>query len=566
MSLMGSIRMAGNTLRADQIAMQVVGQNIANANTPGYIREEVVLSPAPTQQLGGLLLGMGVEVQAVVQKIDHFLENRLRGAVSDRVNKETQEDAFLQLEGLLNELTDTDLSTSLTNFFSSISEILNQPENVSVRNLAVLQGTTLAGDIQRLARRVVEVRNALNDRIQGMSDRINSLAEEIRTLNIRIAAAEGGDVSASDAVGLRDQRLKALESLAELIDIRVEEQESGGVTVYTGGDFLVYEGTMRQVETVLESEGGLSAAEIRLVETDSLLDPQSGELRGLTAARDEILGGFLDGLNDLARTLAFEFNKVYSGGQGLSGYSTLTSEFAVLANDAALNTAEAGLEFTPANGSFQFLVHNKKTGVTKTAEILVDLNGYGQDLTLEGLAAALTVNGVTATANTSGTLTLKADSDDEEFAFANDTSGVLAALGLNTFFTGSSIWDLGISEVVRGEPGKFAASRGGIGADSDNAILLADFLEQPLTSKSGDTLAVLYDRLMGETTQGSTVARAVAEGARVFEQTLRGQKLSTSGVSLDEEAIRLMGYQRSFQASARFIATLSELLDLLVRI
>src|SRR3972149_1911496 len=84
MSLFGSIQMASNALRANDIALQVVGQNIANANTPGYIREEVLLKPAATQKMGGLILGLGVEVEAVVQKVDKFLEERLRGAVSDQ--------------------------------------------------------------------------------------------------------------------------------------------------------------------------------------------------------------------------------------------------------------------------------------------------------------------------------------------------------------------------------------------------------------------------------------------------------------------------------------------------
>src|SRR5574340_527133 len=134
MSLFGSIRLAANTLRANDIALQVVGQNIANANTPGYIREEVILEPGPTQRMGNLLLGLGVDVAAVVQKIDLFLEERLRGSVSDRVDAETLQNAYLELEGIVGELSDTDLSTSLNLFFSSISEILNQPESVSVRN------------------------------------------------------------------------------------------------------------------------------------------------------------------------------------------------------------------------------------------------------------------------------------------------------------------------------------------------------------------------------------------------------------------------------------------------
>ena len=155
MSLFSSIRMAGNTLRADQIAMQVIGQNIANANTPGYIREEVHLTPAAPQQYGRLTLGLGVEVSAVVQKLDRFLEERLRGAVSDRASAATREEIFIELERLIGELSETDLSTSLNSFFDSISEILNEPENVAARNLAVLNGEALAGDINRLADRVL---------------------------------------------------------------------------------------------------------------------------------------------------------------------------------------------------------------------------------------------------------------------------------------------------------------------------------------------------------------------------------------------------------------------------
>src|SRR3972149_734033 len=170
MSLFGSIRMASNALQANQIALQVIGQNIANANTPGYIREEVLLAPAPTQRMGRLLLGLGVEVKAVYQKIDKFLEERLRGAVSDQASAEARESTYTQLEQLLGELTKTDLSTAMTNFFSSVSEILNQPENISARNLAVLNGDTLAQEIRRLTSRVEEARSDINSRVMAMAD------------------------------------------------------------------------------------------------------------------------------------------------------------------------------------------------------------------------------------------------------------------------------------------------------------------------------------------------------------------------------------------------------------
>jgi flagellar hook-associated protein 1 FlgK len=87
-----------------------------------------------------------------------------------------------------------------------------------------------------------------------------------------------------------------------------------------------------------------------------------------------------------------------------------------------------------------------------------------------------------------------------------------------------------------------------------------------LQSADGATLTSLYDQLAADTTQSSAVARSVAEGFRVFEETLRGEQLGLSGVSLDEEAVRLITYQRAYQAAARYIATINDLLDVLVNL
>lgn len=563
MSLFSSIQMASNTLRVNQIAMQVVGQNMANASTEGYIREEVVLSPAATQQYGGLLLGMGVQIDGVVQKLDIFLEERLRAAVSDHSGLEAQRDLYVQLEQLVGELSDTDLSSSLTKFFSAISEALNQPESITARNLAVLQGKTLTSRINRLASRGQEAHDDLNSRVETMADDINRLIEEIRVLNVRIAEVEGGNASGSDAVGLRDQRLVALQDLSKLIDIRAKEQSNGTVSVYCGGEFLVIDGVSREVEAVTSTDSGTTRVDIHLQETASPLDASAGEYKGLLEARDTILTGFLDSLDDFTGTLAFEFNKVYSSGQGLSGYRELTSEETVDAADQPLD--EAGLNFTPVNGSFQVLVRNTDTGLTQTTDIQVDLNGLDDDTTLADLVAQLNaVDGISASLTPSNGLTMSSDSPDSEFAFAEDTSGVLAALGLNTFFTGSTALDLGVNEIAQGDPGKFAASRGGIAADMENAVILAGFFDRPLESQNGNSLSEIYEQMVGGITQGSAVTGALTDGANSFLETLNGQKLATSGVSIDEETINLIGYQQAYQASARFISVLSGLFEALL--
>jgi len=114
MSLFGSIHLANNTLRTTQVGLQVVGQNIANASTPGYAREEALLVTGPTQQYGDLLLGMGVRIEGVVQRVDQALDQRVRSAISDRAGAEVQEQSYLSLERVIGELKETDLSTALT--------------------------------------------------------------------------------------------------------------------------------------------------------------------------------------------------------------------------------------------------------------------------------------------------------------------------------------------------------------------------------------------------------------------------------------------------------------------
>jgi flagellar hook-associated protein 1 FlgK len=113
---------------------------------------------------------------------------------------------------------------------------------------------------------------------------------------------------------------------------------------------------------------------------------------------------------------------------------------------------------------------------------------------------------------------------------------------------------------------KFAASLNGVGHDAGNAERLAAFLDRPLDSAGEATLGDIYNELINEVTQGSSVSQSLAEGFRVFEGTLDGQNQAVSGVSIDEEAVKMITLQRIYQASARYIQTCSELLDLLVNL
>jgi len=121
MSLFSSLQMASNTLQIQQIGLQVVGQNLANASTPGYSREELVLVPGPTQQVNGQLLGTGVSIQTIKQSVDQFLNQRVRTALSDQTGSSLSSQTYQQLESIFGALSSPNLNTTLTDFTSSIA-------------------------------------------------------------------------------------------------------------------------------------------------------------------------------------------------------------------------------------------------------------------------------------------------------------------------------------------------------------------------------------------------------------------------------------------------------------
>lgn len=565
MSLFSTLQIANNALSAQQLGLQVTGNNVANANTPGYIRERLTLAPATANRIGGLLVGLGVDVQGVVLQTDRFLEERLRISSADVANTEAQSTTYSELESLLGELSDNDLSTSLTRFFGSVNDVLNQPDNLSVRNLAIQQGATLSTDIRRLDKRIRDVRSDLDGRISGAVSRVNGLLRKIADLNLKIVSFEGGGSSKSDAVGLRDERSQTANELTRLIGCTTIEQPDGALAVFARGDYLVSNGTIRKIGARYDYDRGMARANLEFIDTQAPIAIDSGELAGQITGRDAILGGALDQLGNITAELIHEFNKVHASGQGLTGYSELTGEFPVSSTTLPLD--QAGLPFPPENGTFQLLMYNKQTKQSTTTNINVRLNGMEDDNSLDDVAAALdAIDGLSAEVTPDRKLRIRSDSSNFTFGFANDTSGILASLGINTFFSGSTSSNIAINANLRNDPTKFAASSTGFGKDSKNAEVLAALLDFPLPHLTGESVASMYENFISETAQAAANTKAANQGFAAFNATLESQMLSISGVNLDEEAVRMIAYQRAYQAAARMIKAVDDLLGTLVNL
>jgi flagellar hook-associated protein 1 FlgK len=565
MSLFAAIQQSANALQVSELGLQVVGNNIANANTPGYIRQELVQAPAAGYRFGDVVLGYGVRAVGVRQKIDQYVVDRLRTTESELASSQALANVYTQVESIFGELTDNDLSSQLAEFSNSISDVLNQPGNDSLRRLVIERGKTLTSSIRGIDQQLSDISSNLSSEVRGAAGDINRLTSRLAELNRRIVETEGGRSSGSDAVGLRDERLQVLQELSTVIDIRAVEQPSGSVTVFVGGEYLVSDGIQRQVSYALRTEDGESVPEVRLTDTDSPLQVSGGRLHGLYEARDGALSGIQGDLDQFAHDLIEQFNRIHSQGQGLEGFSEITSELG--SDDPTAPLDLSGYPIKVANGAFEIQVLDLTTGTSKTHEIRINLQGNTQDTSLVDVQSAIdAISGLSAEITPEGKLRISADSHLIQFSFQNDTSGFLAASGTNTFFVGDSASNIAISSLVADDPRFLAASSTGVGGGTENALRLAQAFDAPLDSLNGQSIKQNYENLVVRVTQDINVQAGISEGLKNFYRSLEGQHLAISGVNMDEEAVKMIFYQRAFQASSRVIQASSEMLETLVNL
>ncbi len=139
-------------------------------------------------------------------------------------------------------------------------------------------------------------------------------------------------------------------------------------------------------------------------------------------------------------------------------------------------------------------------------------------------------------------------------------------MGINTFFVGNSALTLDVNAALQDNPQLLAVSRTGLGEDTGNLEQLVDIFQRTNTLLGNQSFQDQYEGFATRVTQDVSVQKAATSGVATYQATLQSDFLSASGVSIDEEAIRMISYQRAFQASSRVISVVSELLETLVNI
>lgn len=560
MSLIGTLNIGKSALATHQAAIQTTGNNIANAGNADYTRQTSKTAPTKDHMLRpGVFLGTGVNLTGIQRHIDEALEGRIRGSISDNEGAATTQQWIGRVESTLNELSDDDLSTQLSTFFNSWSNLANKPQDVGFRQIVVQNGDTVASWLKDLRGQLSSLRTDVDGRLKAQVNDADLLSRQIADLNTQIVLSEGG--GAGQANGLRDQRDGVMKQLAQLIDIRAVEQQNGTLNIYVGSDPLVINGDSRGLTIRNETIDGEVTPVVAYKHDNGNVRLTSGQIGALRDVRQRI-GEYVDKVDEMAGNIIFELNKIHSAGQGLEGFANVNATNVVTDSTVALNDDASGVPFKATNGSFVVHVKDKGTGLVTSTLVEVDLDGLnGDDTSLDDLVTNLDNIGGISALNASGLLKLSADSAQVEISFSQDSSGVLAALGVNSFYSGHDATDIALNNVIKTNPALLAAAKNGEKGDNQTALAIAALESTKLPSLGGASLKEKYQSFVNEIAVAAADAKTDAEATAVVKETLLAQREALSGVSLDEEAINLIRQQRAFQSASRLIAAVDELMD-----
>jgi len=572
MGLMNSALHIGRTaLLSYQGALQTVGNNVSSAASPDYTRLQPQLSPLQGPVIAGdLQPGAGVALSGIQRNLDEALEDRLRTSIGDVQSATVRETTLARVETLFDDVSGAGVAERLREFFTSFDRLQNQPEELGNRDLAISAGVQLAESLQRLREQFSGIGEDLNSQIGDVVATADDLAQKISNLNEEITTMEAS--SRGQATGLRDQRDALLRQLSELFDVTVRHQPDGAINVYIGSEALVQGNFVRRIVAVDDMDGQFVRTSIRFEDTNGQVAVRGGRLHGLITSRDQDGYGQVASIDQLARAIIHDVNQIHADGQGLVSFQSLTGNYGALGSDLPLNDSSTGLPSSPGNGSFYVVVADNATATPVAHRIDVSFDDPAVPTTLESLVAQFNeqVTGVTASISAGNRLTITAD-DGFSFTFGHDgqearvdTSGILAALGMNTFFEGIDARDIAVSELIQSEPRLLAAATTHHAGDGLNAGRVAALEISASDQLGGTSIREYHNALVTNVAVISAAAKDDQQAMSAVLSSLQSQKETISGVNLDEEAISLLKYERAFQGVSRYVSVVDGLIRDLV--
>ncbi|MFH2047329.1 MAG: flagellar hook-associated protein FlgK [Pseudomonadota bacterium] len=579
LGLVGDI--ANSALTAQRYGIEVTSHNIANVNTEGYTRQSPVYEAKLPGSYGNLLLGRGVNTSTVRRISDQFIENQLMQQKSDLSSSNELENYMKVLEGIFNENSEVSISTMMANFWNLWQDISNNPTGSSERTALYEYTSQISEQLNTIDVSMNQVKINLTNAITSGIGKINQITSEIAATNGQIVGMEAGGM----ANDLRDKRNELVSELSGYIDVKSFEQDNGTLTIVTARGCVLVNGN----DSSDLALGGVNGDKVEWQgsggsTTDITSYISNGKLGGWLDMRDQILTKYQLDLDSMAKELAWSVNQQHSQGIGLSSLSAITGTYSATDTTEELTTIDSGLDYYSkvGTGTFNLWVYDSTGAVVGGGATTINIDAT---TTLDDLVTAIdAVANINSSITTDSTLNINADSGFT-FAFSEDTSNALAALGVNTFFTGSSAGDISVSNAISSDVNAITAARvasdGSFASGNNaNAISVANIQNAAMSISTWTcdringntegsvttTLEDYYHSLAGSIgTMSAGISNSKTFNEVMFDN-LNNIRDSISAVSLDEEMTNLIKYQHAYSAAAKLISIADEMLNTLLSV
>ncbi len=361
-----------------QVALLTAQHNIANANTPGFNRQEAVQTTNFANSTGSGFIGQGAHVETVRRIYSDYLGSQVLSASSQAQFSSSFLSQVSQIDNLLAD-TGAGLSPALSGFFTSVNTVAANPTSLAARQSLLSGGETLVARFQSIYTQLDNLRNGVNSQLQAQVTNINSYAAQIADLNQKIDDAQTNVNQAPN--DLLDQRDQAIAKLNDIINVSVVTQTDGKFSIFVGNGQTLVIGTKASTLSLQNDplDPGKKNVNYSIGGASVLIPEQSletgGALGGLLSFRRTSLTTAENALGRLALGLAQSFNDQHVQGRDLNG--GLGTNFFNIASSSPLISAASN-----NGGSLVFTNTGIDAGKLTTSNYLVtSIDGTSFSLT-----------------------------------------------------------------------------------------------------------------------------------------------------------------------------------------
>lgn len=521
-----------------QRALQVISHNIANAATEGYSRQDVIFENMSSGILSiSGVTGRGVRLKDIRRMYDSFIDLQFKTESSNLAYWDIVYNGMLRLESIFNDASEIAFSNTINDFFNLWQEVSQNPSGTAERALLLDKANFLAKRMNLAYKSLIDERFEIYKDTQNLVNQINSYLEQIHELNEKIAASPG-------SLDARDQRENLIKQLNDIVQINYFEDFAGRYSVLLGGMPMIDGGNVYHMRVALDANQRMQfdlETESGFIDVTNLI--QGGKLKAEIDLRDETIPEYMNKLNMFVFDFTEAINAQHRLGYGLDG-------------SRGNNFFNRLYDFTLNSGTYDDIVLKINTLNENTYNnYQIEFNSGTNAWTLNGNPITPNINGTDYEFNFNGiTITLKNPNVTTNLDFTFQISPQAALL------FSVAITDTQKIAAAAADP---AGATSGV-MDNRNARAIYSILDKEIIGDS--KILDFYRGIVSSVGVYTKSAKTQQNFQKALVEEIEKRKQDISGVSLDEEAINLIKYQKMYEASARVIRVADEILAALFEI